>query len=188
MADSRRVGTKMSPSLRGRGADDAGGTSGGMPMNPRAVKTPEKASSLDRATGGLRSPEISSGPGKIQPGAYWAKPGVSSIGWAGEFGASQNSHALPSKTGWGVSLTSGGCRATGWPALSGHCGLSGGGQVGIGISLPRAGAEPVRSGGESYQVGEQLVGVRSGSLTELGGTSPVRLDGLRGSSIGVVKE
>ena len=60
--------------------------------------------------------------------------------------------------------------------------------MGIGISLPRAGAEPVRSGGESYQVGEQLVGVRSGSLTELGGTSPVRLDGLRGSSIGVVNE
>ena len=173
MADSRRVRTKMSPSLQFRGADDAGGTSGGMPMNPRAVKTPKKASSLDRATGGLSSPEIPSGPGEIQPRAYWAKPGVSSIGWAGEFGASQNSHALPSKTGWGVPLTSGGCRATGWPALSGHCGLSGGGQVGIGISLPRAGAEPVRSGGESYQVGVQLVEVRSGSLTTWGGTSPV---------------
>ena len=59
--------------------------------------------------------------------------------------------------------------------------------MGVGISLPRAGADPVRSGSESYQVGEQLVGVGSGSLTELGGTSPVKLDGLRGSSIGVVK-
>ena len=78
MANSRRVRTKMSPS-DGGGADEARGESVGKPMNPRAVKTPKRAPSLDRASGGLLSPEISSGPGQIQPGTVRANPGYGQL-------------------------------------------------------------------------------------------------------------
>ena len=164
----------MSPSCGVGGADEARGESVGKPMNPRAVKTPKRAPSLDRASGGLLSPEIPSGPGQIQPRTVWAEPGGRSIGWAGEFGASHDSHALPSKTGWGVSD-------------GGHCGLSGGGQAGKGTGCQGREPNPYEKEAGSL-IGVQFEDVRSGSLTTWGGTSPVRLNDLRGSSIGVVNE